>query len=171
MVEERKYYSCMMKKHFDKELVMTKEDDENFESSAKCWICNNPFIEGDVKVRDHCYVTGKYKGAAHRDCNINVTLNCKIPIVFHNLKKYYAHHIMQELGKFDFKGNVIPNGLENYISFSLDNKVVFIDSFQFLNSSLESLIKSLAENEFNHFGQGFNSQVLDLVKQKGFYPY
>ena len=42
-----------MKKHFNKELVMTKEDNENFESSTKCWICVNNFVKGDVKVRDH----------------------------------------------------------------------------------------------------------------------
>ena len=39
----------------------------NFESSLKCWICDNTFFEGDVKVRDHCHITGKYSGAAHRD--------------------------------------------------------------------------------------------------------
>ena len=53
---------------------MTKED-ENFESSTKFWIWDNTFVEGDVEVRDHCHVTGKYRGAAHRDCNINVGLN------------------------------------------------------------------------------------------------
>ena len=90
-----------MKKRFNKELVMTKEDDENFESSVKCWICDNSFAEGDVKVRDHCRVTGKYGGAARRDCNINVSLNYKIPIVLHNLKNYDAHLVTQELGKFE----------------------------------------------------------------------
>ena len=55
---------------------------------------------------------------------------------------------MQELGKFDFKIKLIPNGSEKYISYSLDNKLVFIDSFQFLSSSLGSLVKNLGENEF-----------------------
>ena len=45
-----------MKKHFDKELVMTKNDDEDFENSAKCWIFHNDFVHGDVKVRDHCHM-------------------------------------------------------------------------------------------------------------------
>ena len=58
----------MINKHFNKVLVMTKEDNENFESSTKCWICDNSFVESDVKVRDHCCVTGKYRGAAHVDC-------------------------------------------------------------------------------------------------------
>ena len=45
---------------------MTKEEDDNFESSTKCWICDNTFVEGSVKVRDHCHITGKYRGTAHR---------------------------------------------------------------------------------------------------------
>ena len=92
---------------------MNKEN-KNFERSTKCWICNNTFVEGGVKVRDHCHVTGKYRSAADRDCNINVSLNYIIPIVFHNLKNYDAHLIMQELSKFYFKINIIPNGLEIY---------------------------------------------------------
>ena len=50
---------------------MTKEDDDDFEKSAKCWICDNVYVD-DVKVRDHCHITGKYRGSAHRDCIINV---------------------------------------------------------------------------------------------------
>ena len=75
MIEETKYCSDVMKKRFSKELVMTKEDNEYFENSTKCWICDNDFIVNDIKVRDHCHITGKYRGSAHRDCNINVKLN------------------------------------------------------------------------------------------------
>ena len=71
---------------------MTNEDDKTFESSTKCWICNNTFVEGDIKVRYHCRITGKYRSAEHRDCIVNVNLNCKTHIVFHNLK--YGHVIM-----------------------------------------------------------------------------
>ena len=55
-------------------------------------------------------MTGKYRGSAHQDCNINVKLNHKIPLVFHNLKNYDSHLTMQEVGKFNLKINVIPNG-------------------------------------------------------------
>ena len=72
MIEESKYCTNIMKKHFNKELVMTKKDDENFENSTKCWICDNVCIDDDVKVRDHCHITGKYRGSAYRDCNIIV---------------------------------------------------------------------------------------------------
>ena len=102
----------MIKNNFNEELVITKEDDENFESSTRHWIYDNTFVEGYVKLRDQCHITGKCRGAANRDCNINISLNYKTPIVLHNLKNYDAHLIMQELGKLDFQINALPNRLE-----------------------------------------------------------
>ena len=72
MIEESKYCSDVMKKHFDKELVITKKDNEDFEYSTKFWVCDNDYIDGDVKVKYNCHITGKYRGSAHRDCNNNV---------------------------------------------------------------------------------------------------
>ena len=63
---------------------------------------NVGFVKGDFKILDHCHITGKYRGAAHRDSYINVSLNCKIPIMFQNRENYEAHLIMQELGKYSF---------------------------------------------------------------------
>ena len=116
MIEERKDRSDVMKKHFNMELVMTKEDKEDFENSTKCWICDNDYIDDDVKVRDHCHITGKYRGSGHRDCNTNLKLNPKVSIVFHNLKNYDSHLIMPELDKFNVEVNVIPNELKKYMS-------------------------------------------------------
>ena len=56
MIEESKYCSDVMKKHFNKELAMTKEDNKNFNNSNKCWICENDHVENDAKVRDHCHI-------------------------------------------------------------------------------------------------------------------
>ena len=69
MIKESKYCSDVMKKHFNKELVMTKKDDEDFErsTSTKCWICDNVYVDVDVKVRDHCHITGKYRHSACKD--------------------------------------------------------------------------------------------------------
>ena len=100
----------MTKKHFNKKLVMTKKDHDGFENSTKCWICDNANVDGDVTVRDHCLIIGKYRGFAHRDCNINLKLNHKVSAVFYILKNYDSHLIMQELGKFNLKINLIPNG-------------------------------------------------------------
>ena len=115
MTEESKYCGEVMKKHFNKELVMTEKDNEDFKNSNKFCICDNTYVDGDVKVRRHCHVTRKYRGSRHRDCNINVKLNHKIPMVFHNLVKCYSLLINQELDKFNLKLNVIPNGLEKCV--------------------------------------------------------
>ena len=144
LIKASKYCSDVMKKHFNKELVMTKEDNEDFKNSTKCWICDNDYVDTDVKVRDLCDITGKFRGSAHRACNINLKLNHKIPITFHNLKNYYSHLIMQELQKFDLKISVTPNELKKYMSFTINNKLSFIDRFQFLSFFLDGLVK----NEF-----------------------
>ena len=87
-----------MKKHFSKELVMTKEGNEDFKNYPECWNCDNDYVHIDIKVRDHCHITVKYRDSAHRDCNINLKLSHNIPIVFRNVKNYDSHLIMQELG-------------------------------------------------------------------------
>ena len=48
-------------KRVNKELVMTKTDDADFENSTKCWICDNEYVDRDVKVRDHCPIIGKFR--------------------------------------------------------------------------------------------------------------
>ena len=53
--------------------------------SIECYVCHTPFSEKYVKVRDHCHITGKYRGVAHQSCNLNLRLTKKIPVVFHNL--------------------------------------------------------------------------------------
>ena len=77
---------------------------------------------GDVKVRDHCHITGKYRGSALRDCFINSKLHHKILVEL--LKKYDFHFIMQEQGKFNLNIKVIPNGLEKYPSIGINNKLI-----------------------------------------------
>ena len=58
-----------MKKHFHKNFVMSEEE-EQFQSSNTCWICEKPIDDDDdEKVRDHCHVPGKFRGAAHWSCN------------------------------------------------------------------------------------------------------
>ena len=69
MVKESKYCSHVMKNNVNKEHAITKEDKEYLELK-KMLDFDNTFVEDDVKVRDHCYITKKY-----RDCNINEFLN------------------------------------------------------------------------------------------------
>ena len=76
---------------------------------------------------------------------------------------------MVELGKFNLKINVIPNELEKYITFNINNNLVFIDSFQSLCSLSDSLVKNLGENDLKYLIQESDNNILDLVKQKGCY--
>ena len=145
---------------------MTKENNKDFKNSAKCWICDNGYVDNDVKVKDHCDTTGKCRGSAHKDFNINLKLNDKIPVVLHNLKNCDFHVILQDLGKFSLKINVIPIDLQNYMSYSINNKPSFSDSFQFLSSSLDSLVKNLDKNNFQYLCRKFDNNVLPLVKEK-----
>ena len=107
---------------------MIQEDEHLFQQSYSCWICKKLDNNDKEKVRGHCHVTGKSRGAAHSDCNINFQLTKKISVIFHNLRGYGSHLIFNELDKFDVKINVIPNGLEKYMAFFLNKNLVFIDS-------------------------------------------
>ena len=68
-----------------------------------CWICKKIIDNDEEKVRDHCHVTGKFRGTAHWDCNINLQLTKKIPVILYNLRGYNSDLIFSELDKFDAK--------------------------------------------------------------------
>ena len=95
----------IIKKGFNKNLLVSTEDEERFQSSNKCWICNKLFDVGDNKVRDHCHITGKYRGSAHWICSINLRLTKEVPVIFHNFRSYYSH-LIKEIVKFDVKVSV-----------------------------------------------------------------
>ena len=171
ILKEYQYCKKVIKKHFNKNLIMSEEEQEQFQSSNTCWICEKLIDNDDEKVRDHCHVTGKFRGAAHWSCNINLQLTKKVPVIFHNLRGYDSHLIFNELDKFDVKIKVIPNGLEKYMAFFLNKNLVFIDSMQFMNSSLEKLVKNLSDNGFRYLTEEFGSEYLELLKQKHAYPY
>ena len=78
---------------------------------------------------------------------------------------------MKEIGKFDVKLGIIPNGLEKYTVFTTNRNLVFIHGMQFMNSSLDALINNLSHNDFKHIPEEFSNYLLKLVKQKGVYSY
>ena len=92
-------------------------------------------------------------------------------MIFHNLRGYNSHLIFRELDKFDVKISVIPNGLENYMAFFLNKILALIDSMQFMNFSLDKLVKDLSDEDFKCLVEEFGSKNLRLLKQKGDYPY
>ena len=88
MLEEVEYCKDVVKKHFNKPLVMTEDDEMRFKLMDKCHICSEKYTDKDVCVRDHCHITGKFRGSAHQECNLKLRIkpeNLKIPVVFHNL--------------------------------------------------------------------------------------
>ena len=102
-----------MNKYFNNNLFMNEEEEEHlFQKSNTSWICEKLIDNDEEKVRDQCHVTGKFRDAAHWNCNINFQLTKKFPVIFHNLRGYDSHLIFNELDKFDVKISVIPNGLE-----------------------------------------------------------
>ena len=128
------YCKRVMDEHFNKNIIISVEDEEMFQLSNKCWICHKLFIVADNKVRDHCYITGKYRGSAYWRCIVNLELTKKVLVIFYYLRGNDSNLIMQEIGKFEVKVSIIPNGLEKYMDFTINKYLVFIGSMQFMNS-------------------------------------
>ena len=177
-----------MKTCFNKPLKMTEDDENEFQKAEACHICDKEYTDDDIRVRDHCHITGKYRGSAHQDCNLKLRLDpdkIKIPVIFHNLRHYDSHFIMQEIGAIvknhtykNKKGemkemviNAIPNNMEKYMAFMLGNHLTFIDSMQFMNSSLDKLVCNLPAESFKYTSEMFKGEKLNLMKRKGVYPY
>ena len=121
-------------------LKMTIEDEEHYQNSQNCWICDQKIIDNKDKVRDHCHITSKFRGAAHKECNSKSRIPRRIPIIFHNLEGYDDHIFFRELNNFkDTDIQVIPKTDERYMSIIVSNNIIFLDSLQFLKASLDSL--------------------------------
>ena len=138
-------------KNTKEDIVMTEDDEEDFRDNNICRFCEKN-IESD-KVRDHCHLTGKYRGPAHNTCNINVKQKYSnvIPFAFHNFRNYGCHMFFKrlvDLKKDKVKLKIIPKTHEEYISVR-HGCITFIDSYRFLSGSLDKLVESLDEDDFN----------------------
>ncbi|XP_054720149.1 uncharacterized protein LOC129229797 [Uloborus diversus] len=159
-----------------KPLKLSFDEELSFQQATHCFLCKKELKED--RVRDHDHLSGRYRGALHRQCNLNFSLKKVVPVVFHNLKNYDAHHIMCEIGKIKgYELSVIATNMEKYISFSLTNKskekkieLKFIDSLQFMPSSIEKLVSILSEENFVVLKQTFPVNS-NLLIRKGIYPY
>ena len=184
MFDEVKNCQKIIRDNFNKPLKMTGEDEKAFKKATHCHICEKKYREDDVPVRDHCHITGKYRGSAHQTCNLKLQISAekiKIPVIFHNLKGYDSHFIINELGELIKKAketeerisiNVIAQNAEKYMAFYINNHLSFIDSFAFMSSSLEKLASNLVDENFIYTKKYFTDPVqFGLVKRKGAYPY
>ena len=116
------------KKYFKKSLIMSEEKEKQFQSSNSCWICEKLIENNDKKVTDYCHIIGRFRGVADWNCNINLQLTKKVPVIFHNLRGYYCYLTFYELNKFDVKVDKIPNRLEKYMASFLNKNLFIIDS-------------------------------------------
>ena len=187
MLEEVNYCKDIVKRKFNKPLKMTDDDELSFRLEDKCHICGEKYTDKDVRVRDHCHITGKFRGSAHQECNLKLRIpeNIKIPVIFHNLRGYDSHFLMQEIGAIvkkhtykNYKGrememqiNAIPNNMEKYMAFMLGDHLVFLDSFQFMSLSLDKLVSNLPKDDLKYTSQAFKGRRLELMTRKGVYPY
>ena len=203
--EEVRSCQNVMREHFNKPIIMTVEEERDFQNSTSCYICGRKYKNGDKNepVRDHCHITGKYRGSAHNDSNLILSIDpesIKIPVIFHNLKGYDSHFIMQKIGKMiedqsvydivrvrkdpnksgtadnltDGKKkidiNIIANNFEKYMSFSLGKHLRFIDRFIFMSQRLDKLSSNLSKDSFIYIKEEIDGD-LELMMKKGVYPY
>ena len=175
-----------------KRMVMTAKDQIDYSKATICHICEEELEDTDDKnyrrVRDHCHLTGKFRGAAHSICNLKYRLPKFYPVIFHNLSGYDSHLFIKNLGKSEGKIDCIPCNEEKYISFTkhilvdkFKNKkgeekevireIRFIDSFKFMATSLDSLVKNLPKESFKNLTEFYEGKQLDLLLRKGVFPY
>ncbi|KAG8238905.1 hypothetical protein J437_LFUL017477 [Ladona fulva] len=150
--------------------LLTPEEESMFRMTELCFICGKKLNDG--RVRDHDHLTGRFRGVAHKFCNLQYKMPNFLPVFIHNLSSYDSHFIVRELDYDDRKIFVIPNSEEKYISFakSIENNfsIRFIDTYRFMPCSLASLVSNLSSHEYTT--QIFSDRA-QLVARKGVYPY
>jgi hypothetical protein len=174
-------------------LNLSQEEERLFQESTKCYICNellkNNKNEVD-KVRDHCHITGKYRGAAHNSCNLTLKYKmchasgcikkyddkfhiCKkftITCVLHNLTGYDSKYIMKGIYKYCEKHKLDMNDRDicsviakskEKISAIYFRGINFIDSCSFVMGTLDKLTAKLKDKEAT------KSIYTNIIKERG----
>ncbi len=184
-----------------KPIVMSDSEKDQHTKSLNCYACDIKFNtirlnertkkeEKVIKCQDHCHITGKYRGAACDKCNLRMRTPMFVPVVFHNLEGYDAHLFVKSLGLEEGEIRCIPKTDEKYISFiknvpmetivSNDGKekticleMRFIDSLKLTLKSLDSLTKTLGEDQFETLTSQMSVELksLGLLKRKRVFPY
>ncbi|KAF4519569.1 hypothetical protein B566_EDAN004776 [Ephemera danica] len=169
----RKVYKLYKRKQ---PMNLTREEWRDFHRATMCYICHKKFTEADYKVRDHCHITGKYRGAAHTSCNLRAQNPHFIPVFAHNMSGYDSKFIINQLEHTPGPIHVVPNTEEKFISFSKKPDdglhLLFLDSLRFMSSSLDSLVKNLPKEKMTHLKKMFpNDRERELMSRKGVFCY
>jgi hypothetical protein len=170
---------------------LTAEQQDSYELATKCGCCEEEFTTSNYKCRHHCHVSGTFVGPMCTRCNLQLKFrqgaHCAedagrkffIPVVFHGLRNYDSHIIIKHLRvsfTHDLRKRVtcIANNQERFISFSIGS-LRFLDSYQFLACSLETLASNLANDDlklFRNTRRHFpDEEQFKLLTRKGIYPY
>lgn len=143
-------------------MIFSDKDKVEFLEATICHICQRDL--GCDKVRDHDHITGKYLGAAHNECNLNRRETKYIPIFAHNFSKYDSHFLLQALSD-DSRITVLralPNNSQHLKTLRI-NSYVFLDTLDFLQGSLDTLVQELPTNFiFNILKQ---SRIYSLIPE------
>ena len=129
---------------------------DEFDNATECYLCRGAFVtdqsskdfRNKKKVLDHCHITGVYRGAAHSICNLQLKIDpktIKVPVIIHNLKGYDSHLILSAVKPRHGEIKCIASNTEKYTSFSIGG-VTFLDSCQFMQSSLERLVDNICQD-------------------------
>lgn len=184
MVKEQFQHSTMTRK----QMIISPQQQQEFYASTHCLKCNKKFTEKLYKVRDHCHISGQYRGALCYLCNCKLTLKRhKLPVIFHNLKNYDAHLIIKHgIGKFrHWKLSCIAQTSEKFMTISAKIPVgktskgrtiyftlSFIDSFQFMPASLSTLAENQTALPITEaMKRNIPSVSEEVLRRKGVFPY
>jgi len=166
-----------------KAMIMTRDDEIEFEASRNCYLCGSVFNEQKIKCRDHSHYSGKYLGAACRYCNLRRRTPSTLKIFVHNCAKYDMHFIIKAISHFHEKINnlsVLPYNSENFRTLRF-NSFEFVDTLAFLQASLGQLTADLrlTTHDYPILKQtylvrkkgAFNKERFEMVLGKSFFPY
>ena len=168
-----------MKLYFKNELENNFDTIPEKYDQTTCWLCEKEFKPKDVKespvVKDLCHLSGKFRGLAHNNCNLNArkAYTSFVPKLFHNFSGYDCHLIFEKLVNMATEKNIkinendiIAKSSENYISVII-GCLKFLDTYRFLDASLDKLSTTLTS--FPSLDS--NGMEDDLFKRKLAYPY
>lgn len=157
-------------------------DYKTYKEAKNCMYCNEIlFDSGLLKVRDHCHISGYYRGAAHASCNSKLqisTTKTKIPLICHNFRGYDSHLLIEVVARFTAeKIRCIPENIGKYKALDV-GQFRFLDSYQHMSMPLDMLVSCLGNKQkkfpltVTHFTKkGYSLDQIKLLFRKGVFPY
>ena len=185
---------CLAKDQYEhnimtrRKMIITPQQQADFRSCKSCPKCKRDFTEKLYKVRDHCHITGLYRGPLCSKCNLRLSLKrYMLPVFFHNLKNYDCHMILKHgISKFKhWKLHCIAQTAEKFMTVNVQIpvgitnkgktiyfKICFLDSFQFMSRGLDDLAKNLTSLPVTEkLRKAIPTLSMEVVRRKGVFPY